>query len=156
VPHPELPACEAYTRFALDAGDMTRMGEDGAYRSFGEWAADGQWTEPGWEDHLTIDALGPEIVGAPLVLLAGLAYGESAAAAARRILPVADEDMLNRAARCGLRDPEIAAVASQLVAVGLRGARVLGEDIIDGEELERAEQFFTDWTLRGRSPADAR
>jgi glutamate--cysteine ligase len=172
VPHPELPACEAYTRFALDAGDMTRTAEDGAYRSFGEWAADGQWTGSGWEDHLTtlfpevrprgylevrsIDALGPEIVGAPLVLLAGLIYSEGAAAAARRILPFADEDMLNRAARCGLRDPEIADVASQLVALGVRGARVLGPHIIDGEELERAEQFFTDWTLRGRSPADDR
>jgi len=172
VPNAELPAREAYTRFALDAGDMTRTGDDGGYRSFGEWAADNQWTDAAWEDHLTtlfpevrprgylevrsIDALGPEMVGAPLVLLAGLAYSKEGSAGARAILPTADEEMLNRAACCGVRDPEIAALAADLVALGLRGARALGEDVIGGVELERAQQFFGEWTLRGRSPADDR
>lgn len=172
VPDAELAACEAYTRFALGAGDMTRTAEDGAYRSFGDWAHDGSWTEAGWEEHLTtlfpevrprgylevrsIDALGPEMIGAPVVLIAGLTYDGDAAADARAILPAADEELLNRAALCGLRDPQLAAVSAQLVGIGLRGARALGEHVVDGGELERTEQFFADWTRRGRSPADDR
>jgi len=172
VPYPELSACDAYTRFALDAGDMSRTVADGTYRSFGEWAADGQWDEAAWEDHLStlfpevrprghlevrsLDALAPEMVAAPLVLLAGLAYDERTAEDARDLLPAADEEMLNRAAQCGLRDRQVADVAADLVALGLQGARALGEYVVGGAEREEAEQFFTDWTLCGRSPADER
>src|SRR5438067_207173 len=59
IPHPALPACEAYTQFALDAVDMMRTTENGAYRAFGDWAADGQWTDVEWEDHLS--TLFPEV-----------------------------------------------------------------------------------------------
>jgi glutamate--cysteine ligase len=172
VPHPELPAREAYARFAFDAVDMTRTTPNGEYRPFADWAADGHWNEAQWENHLStlfpevrprghlevrsIDAVPPEVLAAPVVLLAGLAYDDTAAAEARRLLPPADEDMLNGAARCSLRDSGIAMTASALVAVGLRGARALGEQVIGGAELERAEDFFGRWTLRGRSPADDR
>jgi glutamate--cysteine ligase len=171
VPRGDLPACEAYTRFALDAGDMSRTAVDGSYRSFGEWAADGQWSEAGWEDHLTtlfpevrprghlevrsIDALGPEIVGAPLVLLAGIVYDQTSAEEAERLMPTVDEEMLNSAAECGLRDERLATIAAELAELGLRGARALGEQVVGGAEWEEARQFFNDWTLRRRSPADA-
>ena len=171
VPYPELPACEAYTRFALDAGDMSRTAPDGSYRSFGEWAADGQWTAPQWDDHLTtlfpevrprgylevrsIDALGTEMLGAAVILLAGLTYDEQTAEEAKGLLPPADEEMLNRAARCGLRDEEIAGVAAELARLGMRGARALGNDVVSGADLECAEEFFRTWTLERRSPADA-
>ena len=171
IPYPELSACEAYTRFALDAGDMTRTDADGAYRAFGDWVADGEWSEAAWDDHLTtlfpevrprghlevrsIDALGPDMMGAPIVLLAGLVYDRSTADDVRQVLPAGDEEMLNRAAECGLRDSGLAEVCTELVRLGLRGARSLG-DAIGGEDLERAEQFFTEWTLSRRSPADAR
>ncbi|HEY2377129.1 MAG TPA: glutamate-cysteine ligase family protein [Gemmatimonadaceae bacterium] len=172
VPYPELSACAAYTRFALEAGEMSRTADDGSYRSFGEWVADDEWTETEWHEHLTtlfpevrprghlevrsIDALGPDMIGAPLVLLAGLAYDEESAVDARSLLPPADEDMLNRAARCGMNDDTIATIAADLVRIGLRGAKTLGATLIDGAELELAEQFFDDWTLRRRSPADSR
>jgi glutamate--cysteine ligase len=171
VPHAELSACEAYTRFALDAGDMSRTGADGTYRSFGEWASDGQWTEPEWNEHLTtlfpevrprghlevrsIDALGLEMLGAPLILLAGLIYDEQTAEETRRLLPSADENMLNRAAQCGLRDEEIARVAAELALLGIRGAQALGEEVVSGADLENAEEFFRAWTLARRSPGDA-
>lgn len=171
IPHANLPACEAYTRFALDAGDMSRTAVDGSYRSFGEWAADGQWSEAGWEDHLTtlfpevrprghlevrsIDALGPDMVGAPLVLLAGIVYDRASAEEAERLVPSVGEELLNSAAECGLRDERLAIVAAELAELGLRGARALGEQVVDGAELEEAQQFFNDWTLRRRSPADA-
>jgi len=172
VPRPDLPACEAYTRFALDAGDMSRVAADGSYQSFGEWTSVGPWSETGWEEHLStlfpevrprghlevrsIDALDPSTLGAPLILLAGLVYDRATAAEAEALIPAADEEMLNRAAACALRDPHIAEIAAELVRLGLRGARALGEDRIEGAELDQAEQFFSDWTLRRRSPADAR
>ncbi|HEY7235370.1 MAG TPA: glutamate-cysteine ligase family protein [Gemmatimonadaceae bacterium] len=172
IPYPELPASEAYTRFALDAGDMTRTDADGAYRAFGDWVAEGEWSEAAWEDHLTtlfpevrprghlevrsLDALGPEMIGAPIVLLAGLVYDRSTADDVRRMLPAGDEEMLNRAAECGLGDRRLAQLCAELARLGLRGARSLGEEVVGGEELERAEQYFTDWTLSRRSPADAR
>jgi glutamate--cysteine ligase len=171
VPHANLPACEAYTRFALDAGDMSRTAVDGSYRSFGEWAADGQWSEAEWHDHLTtlfpevrprgylevrsIDALAPEIVAAPLVLLAGIVYDRASAEEAERLVPAANEKMLNTAAECGLRDERLAATAADLAQLGLSGARALGEEVVGSAELEEAHQFFDDWTLRRRSPADA-
>lgn len=171
VPHAELSACKAYTRFALDARDMSRAAADGTYRSFGEWASDGQWTDQEWNDHLTtlfpevrprghlevrsIDALEPEMLGAPLILLAGLIYDEQTAEETRRLLASADEEMLNRAAQCGLRDEEIARVAAELALLGIRGAQALGEEIVSGADLESAEEFFHAWTLARRAPSDA-
>jgi glutamate--cysteine ligase len=150
---------------------MSRTAVDGSYRSLGEWAADGQWSEAGWEDHLTtlfpevrprghlevrsIDALDPEMVGALLVLLAGIVYDRASAEEAERLVPSADEEMLNRAGECGLRDARLATIAADLVELGLRGARALGEHVVGLAELEEAQQFFNDWTLRRRSPADA-
>jgi glutamate--cysteine ligase len=172
IPDQELSACEAYARFALNAGDMSRTTADGGYRSFGEWVSDGQWTESEWTDHLTtlfpevrprgylelrsMDALAAEMLAAPLILVAGLIYNEKAAEEARRVLAVADEEMLNRAAECGLRDEEIARVATELVALGIGGAEALGDDVVDSADLECAEAFFRTWTLARRSPADGR
>ena len=170
VPHAGLSACEAYTRFALGAGDMSRTAEDGSYRSFGEWAGDGQWTEAEWENHLTtlfpevrprgylevrsIDALGPDMLPAPLILLAGLMYDQRTARETRSLVPAADEEMLNRAAQCGVRDEAIGRVAAELAVLGIRGARALGEAVITGADIECAEEFFRVFTLRRRSPAD--
>jgi glutamate--cysteine ligase len=174
VPHPALPPCEAYTRFALEAVDMTRTSPDepGGYRPFMEWVSSGEWSEAQWESHLTtlfpevrprghlevrsIDALPPELLGVPVVLLAGLAYDDVTSAEARALLGAADEDMLNRAARCGLHDPQIAETALTLARLALRGARAMGERVVGGEELERAGAFVDEWSARGRSPADAR
>ena len=159
VPHPELPACEAYARFALAAVDMTRTDADGAYRRFGAWASEGRWTDAQWEHHLTtlfpeirprghlelrcIDAVDPDLVGAALVLVAGLVYDPTATREARALMGPADEEMLNRAALCGLHDAAIADTAADLVALGLRGARALGEDVVGGAVLDSAEEFLS-------------
>lgn len=172
VPFPDLSPIQAYTRFALEAVDMTRTSGVGAYRTFGDWAADGEWTEAQWQNHLTtlfpevrprghlevrsIDALPPECLAGPVVVLAGLAYHPASANIARDLLGPADEDVLNRAARCGLRDPEIARTSLTLAEVGLRGARSLGQCVSGGAALEQAEQFVREWSARGRSPADDR
>lgn len=172
VPRPELPAHDAYTRFALDAVDMTRTTADGAYRSFADWASNGEWTEAQWENHLTtlfpevrprghlevrsIDALEPFAVGAAVTLIAGLVYDREASSEARRILPAVDDEMLNTAARCGLRDPALGNISATLVQIGLRGAAALGESVIAGADRERAAAFFSTFTHQRRSPADDR
>jgi glutamate--cysteine ligase len=172
IPHPESPAVEAYTRFALEAVDMTRTDAGGAYRTFGEWASNDDATEDQWENHLTtlfpeirprghlelrcIDAVDPDLVGAALVLVAGLVYDPTATREARALMGPADEEMLNRAAHCALRDKVLLSGCQALVEIGLRGARALGERIIEGAELERAAALFGRWTGQGRSPADAR
>jgi glutamate--cysteine ligase len=172
IPYPECAAVDAYTRFALEAVDMTRPDAAGAYHAFGDWASDGDATEAQWENHLTtlfpevrprghlelrsIDAIEPELVGAALVLVAGLVYDPRSAREARDLLGVADERMLDRAARCGLRDRELLSGCQSLVEIGLRGARALGADVIAESELEETTDLLARWTGQGRSPADVR
>ena len=151
---------------------MTRTGADGAYRSFGDWAIDDDVTEAQWENHLTtlfpevrprghlelrsIDAVEPELVGAAVILVAGLVYDPTSAREARDLIGSADEEMLNRAAHCALRDSALLRGCQALVEIGLRGARALGSGVIAEAELEEATDLFARWTGQGRSPADAR
>ena len=170
VPHPELPACEAYAHFALDAFDMTRTDDRGAYRRFRDWVLEGQGDSSQWENHLTtlfpevrprghlevrcMDALPPEEIVAPAVLLAGLTYDAGASAEARRLVPPVDDDMLNRAARCGLYDPTIASIATDLAQIALHGASALGEHVVRATDVERAAELtFT--RLRATQPSVA-
>lgn len=171
VPRADVAPCEAYTQFAVEAIDMTRTTSSGLYQSFGDWVADGDSTLAQWDNHLTtlfpevrprgylevrsIDAVPPEILGAPVVLLAGLIYDPTSAADARDLLPPCDDDLLDRAARCGLHDPRIAAAATRLAELGLRGARRLGEQVVAGSEIERVEQFVQEYTSRALAPADS-
>jgi glutamate--cysteine ligase len=172
VPFPELPAAEAYTRFALDAVDMMRRDQNGSYRAFSEWVQDGKWTEPQWDNHLTtlfpevrprghleirsLDAVDAPAMTAACALIAGLTYDVSSAVDARHLVGAADEESLKCAARCGLHDPAIGETAIALAQIGLRGASKLGEQIIAGAELEEASAFVSEWTFRRRSPADDR
>ena len=170
VPDARGSSCETYTRFALDAVHMWRTTDDGVYLPFVEWVANGAWSERQWDDHVStlfpevrprgylevrsIDALGDEQLGAPVVLLMGLIYDRETFEEARRLLAPGDEQLLNDAARCGLRDQRIAETAVHLVELGIHGARCLGDERVGGEEIERATQFFRDFTFKGRSPGD--
>jgi len=172
IPYPECPAVDAYARFALEAVDMTRTDSAGVYHPFGDWASEGDATEAEWANHLTtlfpevrprghlevrsIDAIEPELVGAALVLVSGLVYDPASAREARELVSAADEEMLNRAAQCGLHDRMFLSGCQALVEIGLLGARRLGPDVIAETELEEATDLFARWTGQGRSPADAR
>ena len=172
IPYPGWLAADAYTRFALEAVDMTRTDADGGYRSFADWASDDDATEAQWENHLTtlfpevrprghlelrsIDAVEPELAGAAMILVAGLVYDPTSAREARELVGSADEEMLNRAAHCGLRDGNLLSGCQALVEMGLRGARALGAGIIAAAELDEATDLFAQWTGRALSPADAR
>ena len=172
IPYPGCPSADAYTRFALEAVDMTRTDAEGSYRSFGEWAGFGDASEAQWENHLTtlfpevrprghlelrsIDAVEPELVGAAIVLVAGLVYDPTSAHEARELVGSADEEMLERAAHCGLREGALLSGCRALVDIGLRGARALGAEVIADAEVEVATDLFAQWTRQGLSPADAR
>ena len=172
IPYPDIEAPEAYTRFALEATDMMRTDRDGAYQSFGDWVAAGDASDAQWENHLTtlfpevrprghlevrsIDALPLYALAAPIVMLAGLTYHEPTAHEARDLLPAADEALLIRAARCGLRDEELDTQAQSLVTLALRGARALGTSYLATRDIDAAEAFFDRFTRRGHSPADER
>lgn len=159
-----------YLDFALAApAILLPWGEDGA-RPFSAHAAAGAASFDDWRDHLSTlfpevrprgfaevrscDAVAPEWYAAPLVFLAGLAYDPAAAAEAAELLGEPDPELLERAGRLGLRDPFLAAMATVLCGVALRGADALGEAVVPGAVREEAREFFRRYTLRGRSPAD--
>jgi glutamate--cysteine ligase len=170
IPAHDLSACAAYTRFALEALDMMRLDSFDDYRSYGSWAMEGDWTRTSWENHLTtlfpevrprghlelrsIDALAPEWLAAPVVVVCGLAYDRDSCAVAREMLGPADEPLLQLAAERALDDPKVSSVGAELYVCGVEGARRLGSQYVAPHDVEVAEEFYHRYTCLGRSPAD--
>jgi glutamate--cysteine ligase len=159
-----------YLSFALSAPAILLGPGDGCWPSFAEWNARGQATLQDWHTHLTtlfpevrpkgfaevrsLDAVPPEWYAAPLVLLAGIAYDAKASADARALLGAPDAGRLRRAGRDGLRDPEIASLATDLWEIALAGARALGPRYAPEWAIDEARAFRDAYTARARSPAD--
>jgi glutamate--cysteine ligase len=127
----------AYLDFALEAPAFLLGPVDEPARPFRDWLDRGA-SPADWERHLStlfpevrprgylelrcLDALPLRWYGAPVALAAGLLHDDRAAASARAALPPADADLLERAGRLGMADPEIAArarVALDLAEEGL-------------------------------------
>lgn len=157
-----FPGCDPareYARFALDAPAMLLGPRDGAYEPFADWLERGEATRDDWDAHLTTlfpevrprgylevrscDALAPERVIAPLVLLAGLAYHPPSARAALELLGDPDPALLARAARDGAGEPTIARITPSLVELAIGGARSIGADFVRGEDVERAREILS-------------
>jgi len=165
---PQDDPAAAYTSFALAANDMMRRDADGRYRPFGEWALDGD-ADARWEEHLTTlfpevrprghfevrscDAIDPAWYGVPMVLLCGLVYDARAAVEAS-VLASDSRVLLRTAGEHGLRDAGIARTARDLFHLAIDGARRLGPEYVTSADLDVARQYYTDYTARGRSPAD--
>lgn len=159
-----------YLRFALGAPAILPPRPAGEARPAGERVARGELTHEEWRAHLStlfpevrprgyaevrsVDAVGPEWYAAPLALLSGIAYHPEALHAASGLLGDPDPELLRRAGREGLGDPEVAGVARDLFAVGLEGAAALGEAYLSAADLEEALEFYRRYTSRGLSPAD--
>jgi glutamate--cysteine ligase len=151
---------------------MMRHDESNAYRPYGAWASEGASTIERWETHLStlfpevrprghlelrsMDAIAPRWLAAPIVVVCGLVYDRESACAAREMLDSADEDTLSLAARCGLRAPSIGTTAADLYALGIEGARRLGESYVSPSDLDVALDFHERYTRVGLSPADER
>lgn len=103
----------------------------------------------------SIDALPRRWRSVPVVLYAGALFD---AAARGRILEVLAPhrislpDLLGRAARSGVAEPSLCAMAVETWSFALAGARRLPG--IDRAHLATAEDFLDRFTLRGRCPAD--
>lgn len=163
---------EAYARFALHAASILEGRDEPPFPPFG------QRTDPDvdgldrWRAHLTtlfpevrprgyfevrsIDALAPRWYAAPLVFLAGLAYDARASREALAIAGPPDPALLERAGRCGLADPVLAAGAAALFPLALQGAESLGGRVIGPEELDVARAYHDRYTRHGLAPADER
>jgi glutamate--cysteine ligase len=81
-------------------------------------------------------------LAAPVVFVAGIIYDREIAASVTRFLGAPDEDLLERAGKFALNDPEIREVAGQLIELALHGAANLGEDYIASLHVAEAEEYF--------------
>lgn len=160
---------EEYLAFALAAPVILHPRGDG-FVAFSALDGRGEMTMDDWRTHLTTlfpdvrpkgfaevracDAVDAGRYAAPLVFLAGLAYDARSAAETAALLGAPDAGLLVRAGRDGLRDPEIASVARDLVSLAIEGARRLGPSLVSGAALEEAVAFFDAYTRRGRDPGD--
>lgn len=161
---------EAYARFALGAASILEGAAAPPFPSFAERVRDGGVDLERWRAHLStlfpeirprgyfevrsIDALPPAWYAVPLVLLTGLAYDAAATREALAIAGPPDPALLERAGRCGLADPVLAAGAAALFPVALRGAESLGRPVVHPDDLETAGAYHDRYTGRGLTPAD--
>jgi glutamate--cysteine ligase len=161
-------AVEEYLHFALAAPWIMRAAADHDQLPFGTWLAEGAVTLDDWRLHLTtlfpevrprgyfelraLDSVAPALLAAPLVLVAGLVADPAALDAAGSILPAPTPEALRRAGRLGVHDPRTRRLAEQLADVALVGyARAYPAS---EKPLDVARRFVSEWTRRGRSPAD--
>ena len=155
-----MDPAEHYLRFALDAIAM-RSGKDrkdARYTSFGEWM---QRTEVGLDDwHFHLSTLFPEIrprtyfeirsadtidvrwLAAPIVFVTGLIYDSAVASSAIRLLRAPSSDLLERAGRLGLKDPELSELVAGSVELAAQGARALGPQYLAADHIDSAREYF--------------
>jgi glutamate--cysteine ligase len=107
----------------------------------------------GYFEARSTDAIEPEWYAVPLLFLTGLTRHPSSARAALEIAGTPDPALLERAGRCGLNDPALAADAIELFRTALAGCESLGDAMIAERHLEVANDYFERYTGRGRSPA---
>ena len=146
--------------------------------SFARWISDGH-PEAGWptvEDldyHLTTlfyevrprgflelragEALPDQLRAAPVVLITSLLYDGCARTKALDLLEGTRDrlpQLWRRAARWGVRDPELGDLATRVWEVALEGALRLPEGYFGEQALRTARSFLDDYTLQGRMPGD--
>ncbi len=175
---------EHWATAALEADVMLFRASTGGWRpgepgfSFERWLAEGH-PELGWptpEDfdyHLTTLFLevrprgflelrtGEAVPGrwrpAPLAFLVGLVYDDTAREKALALLePLRARlpELWRTAAAVGVRDAELAAIASDLWDLALSGIARLPSGYLGGSDVAVAHAFRERFTARGRMPAD--
>lgn len=156
IAYDENRPIERYLSFALDA--IAMRGDGMSYRPFREWITDAARTTEDWLFHLSTlfpevrpkeffelrsaDTIEPEALAAPVLFVTSLVYDEKSACQAMELLGRPSEDLLERAGRMGLADPEIRRTASRLVVLALDGARRLGGDYLQHSHLAAAYEYF--------------
>lgn len=157
-----------YLAFALAAPAFLLGPDPARAQPFARWLTRGA-TLDDWHIHLSTlfpdvrprgyfefrvpDAAPGNAAAALVALVAGIAWRPDAAAAAAR-LPAPTPELMARAARHGLADPELAAAARTAVDLALEGCAARGPALLAPADLARAEQFFDEYPRTGRSPTD--
>jgi len=165
---PADPA-ECYLQFALDA-PMILGNESNHFPTFRQVLDDRRADKEKWETHLStlfpeirprnyfeirsIDAISPEHLPAPIAFIVGLVYDDASANAALELLGDPDPELLALAGARGLSNSLLTQRAGALAHLALEGCRSLGNSYISTAYMTRAEQFFNEYTLAARSPAD--
>jgi glutamate--cysteine ligase len=150
---------EEYHRFALSALAMRSGGGRNDYLTFREWMKRDEVDNDEWLFHLSTlfpevrakeyfefrsaDTIDVELLAAPVVFVTGIVYDDESATAAARILPRADADLLERAGRLGIEDPQLHELAVALGEMSLSGAQRLGEDYLSKSHIQVAREFIS-------------
>jgi len=149
---------ERYLNFALDAIAMRPRPDGAGYRPFREWARDPAVSTEDWLFHLSTlfpevrpkeffelrsaDTIEPDALAAPVVFVTGLVYADDGARHAMELLGQPSTELLERAGRLGLADPELHFLDSRLTTDSLAGARQLGDDYVRSSHIAAAEDYF--------------
>jgi glutamate--cysteine ligase len=170
IPFDDRDPVGAYLDFALAAPAILYPTVGGEYRTFGDWLASANPSPDEWQDHLSTlfpevrprghmelrsaDSIAPDWYAAPIALATGILYNPAALRATADLLGTPDLGLLERAGRCGLRDPAIASVACDLFEIALQGCQGFGTAYFHPSDLEQAAAFYDRYTRQARSPAD--
>jgi glutamate--cysteine ligase len=149
---------ERYLDFALDAIAMRPSAVGTGYRTFREWTRDPLVNTEDWLFHLSTlfpevrpkeffelrsaDTIEPDALAAPVIFVTGLVYDDEIARRATELLGQPSTNLLERAGKVGLADPEIHRLASMLTGNSIDGARKLGDDYVRASHVAAAEDYF--------------
>ena len=150
---------QAYADFALGAGALRAENSRGEFHDFRSLLGDSKLGMEDWHFHLSTlfpeirpkeyfeirsaDTISPENLCAPLAFIAGLVYDEAAARAAVAHLDLPDSNLLVRAGREGLRNPEIKSRAAELVRLSIGGMSRLPANYLAPEHRAEAIEWLT-------------
>jgi glutamate--cysteine ligase len=162
---------EAYAAFGMRAACIVGPVSEPPFPAFASFV-DGEAADVAlWDYHLStlfpevrprgyfevrsMDAIEPHWYAAPLAMVAGLTLDAAVAREARDVAGEPDPALLETAGRVALGDPGLASVAGELARLALRGCESLGPEFAAPADVERAREFFEQFTWAGRVPADA-
>ena len=147
-----------YLAFALDAKAMRSSDGTRPWVTFRDWMRAEPVTDDDWQFHLSTlfpevrpkeffeirsaDAINSDHLAAPVAFVTGIVYDEESASSASDLMPAPSEQLLERAGRVGLADPEIHRMVSGLTELALSGATRLGDEYISEAELGIAREYF--------------
>lgn len=147
-----------YLAFALDAKAMRSSDGTRPWLTFRDWMREETVSDDDWQFHLSTlfpevrpkeffeirsaDAIDSDHLAAPVVFVTGVVYDEEGASAASQLMAGPSGELLERAGRLGLADPEINRVVAQLTELALSGAKRLGREYIAEGDIAVAREYF--------------
>jgi glutamate--cysteine ligase len=147
-----------YLDFALDAGYMRKASPESGYGPFRDRLHDPELMRDDWLFHLSTlfpevrpkeffelrsaDTIEIDSLAAPVLFVMGLVYSEEHSRHATEILPPPGVELLERAGRLGVSDPEIRQIATGIAALALDGALALGPGYFRDTDVAAARKYF--------------